>query len=124
MSAASPARTRIAAVAVRTTAAVPVLVGDLGLVREGAAIKRGEGSHNARPAVILGIQKQPDVNTLELTARIEATLDDVQRALPAGMQIHRDLFRQADFIEQSARRTSSPRCSRARSWSSSSSSCS
>jgi CzcA family heavy metal efflux pump len=90
----------IAAVAVRTTGAVPVLVRDLGLVREGAAIKRGEGSHNAKPAVILGIQKQPNVNTLDLTAQIEATLDDLQRALPAGLQIHRDLFRQADFIDQ------------------------
>ena len=46
-------------------------------------------------------QKQPGVNTLELTERIDATLEDVQRALPQGMQIHRDLFRQADFIEQS-----------------------
>ncbi|MGE0257053.1 MAG: efflux RND transporter permease subunit, partial [Alphaproteobacteria bacterium] len=52
----------IAAVAVRTTGSVPVLVRDLGLVREGSAIKRGEGSHNAKPAVILGIQKQPNVN--------------------------------------------------------------
>ena len=91
----------IAAVAVKATEATPVLVRDLGSVREGAAIKRGDGSHNAKPAVILGIQKQPAVNTLELTERIESTLDDIQRALPQGMQIHRDLFRQADFIEQS-----------------------
>ena len=91
----------IAAVNVRTTDDAPVLVRDVGIVREGAAIKRGEGSHNAKPAVILGIQKQPAVNTLELTQRIDSTLDDIQRALPQGMQIHRDLFRQADFIEQS-----------------------
>jgi CzcA family heavy metal efflux pump len=93
----------IAAVPVRTTGSIPVLVSDVGIVREGAAIKRGEGSHDARPAVILGIQKQPNVNTLELTRQIEATLDDLQRALPAGMTIHRNLFRQADFIEQSLR---------------------
>ena len=94
---------QIGAVAVKTTPVAPVLVRDLGVVREGAAVKRGEGSHNARPAVIIGIQKQPSINTLELTERIDATLDDVQRALPAGMTIHRDLFRQADFIEQSLR---------------------
>jgi CzcA family heavy metal efflux pump len=93
----------IAAVPVRTTEGVPVLVRDLGVVREGSAIKRGEGSHDARPAVILGIQKQPNINTLELTRQIESTLDDLQRALPSGMQIHRDLFRQADFIEQALR---------------------
>ena len=91
----------IGAVPVKTTGTTPVLVRDVGTVREGAAIKRGEGSHNARPAVIIGIQKQPAVNTLELTERIDATLDDIQRALPQGMRIHRDLFRQADFIEQS-----------------------
>ncbi|HET7695081.1 MAG TPA: efflux RND transporter permease subunit [Vicinamibacterales bacterium] len=91
----------IANVSIKTVDDVPVLVRDVGSVREGAAIKRGEGSHNARPAVILGIQKQPAVNTLELTRRIETTLEDIQRALPEGMQIHRDLFRQADFIEQS-----------------------
>ena len=85
----------------KTTCVVPVLVRDVGAVREGAAIKRGEGSHNAHPAVILGIQKQPGVNTLELTQRIEVALDDIQRSLPPGMRIHRDLFRQADFIEQS-----------------------
>jgi CzcA family heavy metal efflux pump len=93
----------IAAVAVKLTGSTPVLIRDVGVVREGAAIKRGDGSHNAKPGVIIGIQKQPGVNTLDLTAQIDTTLDDVQRALPQGMQIHRDLFRQADFIEQSLR---------------------
>jgi CzcA family heavy metal efflux pump len=93
----------IAAVAVRTADTTPVLVRDVGVIREGAAIKRGDGSHNAKPAVIIGIQKQPAVNTLELTAQLDTTLDDIQRTLPPGMEIHRDLFRQADFIEQSLR---------------------
>ncbi len=93
----------IAAVSVKTTGGTPVLVRDVGTVREGAAVRRGDGSHDARPAVIIGIQKQPAVNTLDLTAQIDATLDEIQRALPQGMQIHRDLFRQADFIEQSLR---------------------
>lgn len=90
----------IEAVVVKTTDGVPVLIRDLGEVRIGAAIKRGEGSHNGRPSVILGIQKQPHVNTLELTERVEATLDDIERALPSGMRIDRNLFRQADFIER------------------------
>ena len=91
----------IAAVSVKSTDSAPVFIRDVGIVREGAAVKRGDASHNARPAVIIGIQKQPAVNTLDLTEQIDATLDDIQRALPEGIQIHRDLFRQADFIEQS-----------------------
>ena len=91
----------IEATVVRTHDMVPVLMRDLGTVQIGAATKRGDGSHNAKPAVIIGIQKQPGANTLQLTEQIDATLDDIQRALPAGMMIHRDLFRSADFIEQS-----------------------
>jgi CzcA family heavy metal efflux pump len=78
----------------------PILVRDLGQVRIGEALKRGEGSHNAKPAVILGIQKQPGANTLELTRTLDATLDNIQRTLPPGMKIDRQIFRQADFIQR------------------------
>src|SRR5688572_23129868 len=91
----------IGATVVKIHDRVPVLMRDLGTVQIGSAIKRGDGSHNAKPAVIIGIQKQPGANTLQLTEQIDATLDDIQRALPQGMIIHRDLFRSADFIEQS-----------------------
>ena len=90
----------IEAVVVKMHANVPVLVRDIGSVQIGAAIKRGDGSHNAQPAVIIAIQKQPGFNTLELTDDIDATLDEVQAGLPQGMEIHRNLFRSADFIEQ------------------------
>ena len=61
-----------------------VLVRDIADVREGAALKRGEGSRNGRPAVIVGVQKQPGANTVELTARLDRELDALQRELPAG----------------------------------------
>ena len=77
----------------------PVLVRDVAEVRIGEAIKRGEGSHNGNRAVVVGIQKQPSANTLELTRRVDAVLDEIQQSLPPGMTIHKNLFRQADFIE-------------------------
>jgi len=85
----------------RTGGAAPVRVGDVATVTLGPALKRGDGSHNAAPAVVIGVQKQPGVNTLELTAHIDRLLDDLQAALPPGMTIQRDIFRQADFIQRS-----------------------
>jgi hypothetical protein len=70
--------------------AQPVLVRHLGEVRLGPALKLGEGSHDGKPAVVLGIQKQPGANTLELTRRLDAALDDIQATLPKGMEIDRN----------------------------------
>lgn len=79
----------------------PVLVRHVAEVAIGPAPTRGIGSHNGRPAVILGIQKQPGANTLELTDRLDATLAEIQSGLPKGMKIERHIFRQADFIRVS-----------------------
>jgi len=78
----------------------PILVRNVAHVQIGAALKRGEGSHQGSPAVILGIQKQPGANTLELTRQLDTTLDDIQRTLPTGMVIDKHVFRQADFIQR------------------------
>jgi CzcA family heavy metal efflux pump len=76
-----------------------VLVRDVADVREGGALKRGEGSRSGHPAVIVGVQKQPGVNTIELTERLDRELDALQQELPRGMKIDRRIFRQSDFIE-------------------------
>ena len=76
----------------------PVLVRDVADVREGAALKRGEGARNGRPAVIIGVQKQPGANTIELTRRLDADLDALEAEI-GDVTIDRRIFRQADFIE-------------------------
>jgi CzcA family heavy metal efflux pump len=76
-----------------------VLIRDLADVAEGGGLKRGEGSRSGQPAVIVGVQKQPGANTIELTARLDRELDTLQTELPKGMTIDRKIFRQADFIE-------------------------
>ncbi len=88
---------------VATRGTQPILIEHLAQVQVGAALKRGEGSHNSKPAVVLGIQKQPGANTLELTRALDAVLDDVQQSLPEGMTIEKHIFRQADFIEAAYR---------------------
>ncbi len=77
---------------------LPVLIRDVAEIKIGAAIKFGDGSANASPAVIIMVQKQPNANTLDLTERIEQSLDEIQKTLPAGILVDTKIFRQADFI--------------------------
>jgi len=87
-------------IVVEARGARPILVNNVAHVQIGEALKRGTGSHKGSPAVILGIQKQPGANTLELTRQLDVTLDDIQRMLPPGMVIDKHVFRQADFIQR------------------------
>ncbi len=79
----------------------PVMVKQLGEVVIAPAPKRGTAAVNGEDAVVLGIQKQPAVNTLALTKQLDIAMDEIQAALPEGMLIERHLFRQADFISVS-----------------------
>ncbi len=106
----------IAATVVTMRNDVPIRVENLGVVTIGAALKRGIGSSSRRgpdwepiiePGVILAIQKQPGANTLELTARLDRALDDIQQSLPEGMLVNKGLFRQATFIKNSIGNASS-----------------
>ncbi|TAK38643.1 MAG: efflux RND transporter permease subunit [Lysobacteraceae bacterium] len=77
----------------------PVLVRDVADVRIGAAPTRGTAAFNGKPAVVVGIQKQPGANTLALTQEIDRVLKGIQATLPEGMTISANLFRQSDFIK-------------------------
>ena len=78
-----------------------IRIGDLAEVKIAAADKIGDGSLNTDPAVILTISKQPDVNTLALTQKLDTAIADLQRSLPQGIDMESHIFRQADFIEAS-----------------------
>ena len=79
----------------------PVLLKQVASVAFAPAVKRGDAGFNGAPAVILGVQKQPDADTVTLTRRIEGALDELKGALPPGMSAPRVTFRQASFIEGS-----------------------
>lgn len=79
-----------------------VLIRDVATVTEtGPTIKRGDGSENGAPAVIMAIQKQPGADTLTLTRALDATLAQLKPALPAGLNVNADVFRQEHFINSS-----------------------
>jgi CzcA family heavy metal efflux pump len=78
----------------------PVLVGQVADVRLGPEFKRGNGALDGAPAVLLTVSRQPASNTLELTRRLDATLDALQRTLPEDVRIERRVYRQADFIDR------------------------
>ncbi len=78
----------------------PVRVRDVAAVREGAAYPRGDASINGKPGVILVLFKQPGVNTLELTRAVDEELELLASALPEGVELHGDLYRQATFLER------------------------
>ncbi len=89
----------IGATVVATRDLRPIRVRDVAEVRVGESLRRGDGSRNGQPAVILGIQRQPDVNTLALTRELDGVLEEIRADLPAGMQLDTRLLRQVDFIE-------------------------
>ena len=80
---------------------IPITVNDVAEVRIGAAVKMGYASTNARPSILMTISKQPNVNTLEVTEAILATLRNIQPNLPPDVVLDTDIFRQSDFIEAS-----------------------
>jgi len=77
---------------------VPITIREVADVRYAGPVRRGEGSINGKPAVMLAIQKQPGADTLALTDNIIEVLDDIQSRRP-DVIIETDSFKQADFIE-------------------------
>ena len=78
-----------------------IRIRDVAEVIVGKAVKMGHGSQNASPSVILSVSKQPSINTVEVTEKIEANLAELQKSLPPDVRMSTDIFRQADFIEKS-----------------------
>jgi len=79
----------------------PVLLKQIAEVKYGPTLKRGDGSLNGNPAVILSIEKQPNGNTVELTEEIKKAVAEMQLTMPKDVKINTDVFQQKHFIENS-----------------------
>ncbi|MBM6733783.1 efflux RND transporter permease subunit [Mediterranea massiliensis] len=87
---------------VARSSSLPVLLEDVADVRIGAQTpKLGLASERGKPAVLLTVTKQPATSTLNLTAKLEASLKDLQKNLPPDVHVSTDIFRQSRFIESS-----------------------
>jgi cation efflux system protein involved in nickel and cobalt tolerance len=84
----------------------PIYLQDVAEVKTGAALKRGDASFNGQPAVVLMVNKQPDVDTPTVTKAVESVLKQLQPTFPKDVQVART-FRQANFIDTAIRNVSS-----------------
>lgn len=81
---------------------VPVLLENIAEVTIGAKAPRlGVASERGKPAVLITVTKQPNTNTLELTAKLDKAVEDLKKSVPKGVNISTDIFRQSRFIESS-----------------------
>jgi len=79
----------------------PIRINDVAEVKIGSAPKIGDASIMTEPSVVMTVTKQPNANTINLTASVDELLDDIERQLPKGVILHRHIFRQTDFIQAS-----------------------
>lgn len=87
---------------IKTNDDVPILLENIADVQIGnKAPKLGIASNDGKPAVLITITKQPATSTLELTEKLDQSLAELQKTLPADVRISSDIFRQARFIDNS-----------------------
>ncbi|MGP1383402.1 MAG: efflux RND transporter permease subunit [Thainema sp.] len=82
-----------------------ILLEDVAEVQTGSALKRGDASLNGQPAVVLMINKQPEVDTPTVTQAVEDVMASLQPTFPADVQVTRT-FRQSNFIDSAIRNVS------------------
>ncbi|CDM96415.1 Acriflavin resistance protein [Limnospira indica PCC 8005] len=83
----------------------PILLQDVAEVKTGAALKRGDASFNGQAAVVLMINKQPDIDTPTVTQAVEAVMNSLQSTFPPDVEVQRT-FRQSNFIDSAIRNVS------------------
>jgi HME family heavy-metal exporter len=90
-------------IVVTTSGNAPIYLRQLAEVEFAPKFKRGDAGYMGAPAVVVSIEKQPNVDTVVLTREIEQALQEIAPSLPSGIKADQILFRQANFIETSIR---------------------
>ena len=90
-------------IAVAKTDEGPVYLWQVASVEFAPRVRRGDGGYMGKQAVLVSVEKQPFVDTISLTQRIEEALAELGPGLPMGIKADQIIFRQANFIEASIR---------------------
>jgi len=80
---------------------VPIPLERVAEVRFGPEFPRGDSAYMGKPAIIGTVSKLFGADTLTVTRKVEQALEEIQKTLPQGVQMHPQVFRQANFIESS-----------------------
>jgi heavy-metal exporter, HME family len=88
-------------IVVRAEGGRSVYLHQIAEISYGAKLKRGDAGYMGQPAVIVSVEKQPAVDTIQLSDEVERALADLNRTMPQGVKIDNIVFRQANFIEAS-----------------------
>jgi CzcA family heavy metal efflux pump len=80
---------------------IPIPLERVAEVRFGPEFPRGDSAYMGQPAIIGTVSKLFGVDTLTVTSKVEQALEEIRKSLPQGVQMHTQVFRQADFIESS-----------------------
>ncbi len=87
---------------IKKTGKKAVLLEDVSDIVIGSQTPRlGLASEKGKPAVLLTVTKQPATSTIDLTAKLDASIDDLKRNLPPDVKVSTDIFRQERFINNS-----------------------
>ena len=65
----------------------PVRLADIATIDRSVRNTRSSGWFNKKPAVLLFITKQPDANVIDTVDRVKTLLPEIQRWIPAGIDI-------------------------------------
>ena len=88
-------------IVVTTIEGRPILLRQVANVDFAPKVKRGDAGYMGKPAVIVSVEKQPNIDTVQLTRQITQVLAELEPSLPSGVKASEIIFRQASFIENS-----------------------
>ncbi len=61
--------------------------------------KRGAAGINGQAGILIGISKQPDIDTIKLTKTLQTELEAIEKSLPNNIVLEKDIFKQSRFIQ-------------------------